>query len=107
MLRRPMREYFQATKDCICWELDYETFQTLFHSIESFREQGRATLVGSYFAMKERTVSMITDQARDRYARLLKEKPDIFQNASLKHIATWLGVTDTSLSRIRKELVGK
>jgi hypothetical protein len=107
MLRRPMREYFQATKDCVCWELDFEMFQTLFHSIESFREQGRATLVGSYFAMKERNISMITDQAKDRYARLMKEKPDIFRNASLKHIATYLGITDTSLSRIRKEIVNK
>jgi len=46
MLRRPSQEYMQATQDCVCWELDFETFQTLFHSIESFREQGRATLKG-------------------------------------------------------------
>jgi hypothetical protein len=50
---------------------------------------------------------MIVDQAKDRYIRLLKEKPDIFQNASLKHIATFLGVTDTSLSRIRKEIANE
>jgi hypothetical protein len=63
--------------------------------------------VGSYFKLKERTILMITENAKDRYAKLLKEKPDIFQNASLKHIATYLGITDTSLSRIRKEFVGK
>jgi CRP-like cAMP-binding protein len=106
-LRRPSREYMQATEDCVCWQLDFNTFQNLFHSIESFREQGRATLVGSYFALKERSISMITDQAKDRYLRLLKEKPDIFQHASLKHIATYLGITDTSLSRIRKEIVSE
>jgi len=50
---------------------------------------------------------MITDQAKERYTRLMKEKPDIFQNTSLKHIATYLGVTDSSLSRIRKEIVAK
>ncbi|MDR2773206.1 MAG: Crp/Fnr family transcriptional regulator [Tannerella sp.] len=104
-LRRPTREYMQATEKCVCWELDFNTFQMLFHSIESFREQGRATLVGSYFALKERSISMITDPAKERYLRLLKEKPDIFQHASLKHIATYLGITDTSLSRIRKEIV--
>jgi CRP-like cAMP-binding protein len=106
-LRHPSREYIQAIEDCTCWVLDFETFQTLFHSIESFREQCRATLVGSYFTLKERTVSMITDNAKDRYEKLVKEKPDIFQHASLKHIATYLGVTDTSLSRIRKEIVTK
>jgi CRP-like cAMP-binding protein len=103
-LRRPAREYMQATEKCVCWELDFDTFQMLFHSIESFREQGRATLVGSYFTLKERSISMITDLAKDRYIRLLKEKPDIFQHASLKHIASYLGIMDTSLSRIRKEI---
>ncbi|MDR2497486.1 MAG: Crp/Fnr family transcriptional regulator [Tannerellaceae bacterium] len=104
-LRQPTREYMQAAEPCVCWELDYKTFQMLFHSIEAFREQGRATLVGSYFALKERSISMITDLAKDRYLRLIKDKPDIFQHASLKHIATYLGITDTSLSRIRKEIV--
>jgi CRP-like cAMP-binding protein len=104
-LRQPTRENIQALTDCICWQLDFETFQMLFNSIESFREQGRATLVESYFALKKQSISMISDQAKDRYIRLLKEKALILQNVSLKHIATYLGITDTSLSRIRKEVI--
>ncbi|MES2515124.1 MAG: Crp/Fnr family transcriptional regulator [Bacteroidota bacterium] len=103
-LRNPTKENIQALSDCICWQLDFDTFQTLFHSIEAFREQGRTTLVGSYFALKNHSVSMITDQAKDRYKKLLQQKPQIIQNVSLKQIATYLGITDTSLSRIRKEL---
>ena len=48
-------------------------------------------------------LSMITETAEQRYEGLLKSKPEIFQHASLKHIASYLGITDTSLSRIRKE----
>lgn len=103
-LRNPTRENIQALSDCVCWQLDFSTFQELFHSIKNFREQGRTTLVGSYFALKRHSISMIADQAKDRYLRLVKEKPHIVQNVSLKHIATYLGVTDTSLSRIRKEI---
>jgi hypothetical protein len=87
--------------------LDFETFQELFHSIRNFREQGRTTLVGSYFALKRHSISMIADQAKDRYLRLVKEKPHVVQNVSLKHIATFLGITDTSLSRIRKEIASE
>lgn len=47
---------------------------------------------------------MITDQAKTRYQRLLEARPDIMQNVPLKQIATYLGITDTSLSHIRKEL---
>jgi hypothetical protein len=49
-------------------------------------------------------VSIIVDPARDRYLNLIKDKPDIIQNVPLKQIATYLGITDTSLSRIRKEI---
>ncbi|MUH35475.1 Crp/Fnr family transcriptional regulator [Zobellia amurskyensis] len=103
-LRNPTRENIQALTDCVCWQLDFDTFQELFHGIRSFREQGRTTLVNSYFSLKEQSVAMIADQASQRYLKLLREKPHIIQNISLKHIATYLGVTDTSLSRIRKEI---
>lgn len=48
---------------------------------------------------------MITDQAKDRYLNLVKHQPEVIHNVPLKHIATYLGVTDTSLSRIRKEIL--
>lgn len=100
----PTRENIQALTDCVCWEITFEDFQEMFNSITSFREQQRSLLVGSYFALKQHSISLIADQAKDRYLKLLKEKPHIIQNVSLKHIATFLGITDTSLSRIRKEI---
>ncbi len=100
----PTRENIQALTDCICWEITFEDFQEMFNSIPNFREQQRGLLVGSYFALKEHSISLIADQAKQRYLRLLKEKPHIILNVSLKQIATFLGITDTSLSRIRKEI---
>lgn len=106
-LREPTREYIQALSDCNCWQLDYENFQTLFHNIEAFREQGRATLVGSYFALKKNHVALVADRAKDRYMRLMEEQPEIVQQVPLKYIASFLGVTDTSLSRIRREIANE
>lgn len=103
-LRNPTRENIQALTDCVCWQLDFDTFQHLFHGMEAFREQGRTRLVGSYFALKNHNISMIVEPAKERYKKLLREKPQIVQNVSLKQIATYLGITDTSLSRIRKEM---
>ena len=103
----PTRENIQALTDCVCWEIDFNSFQEMFNNLTNFREQQRGLLVGSYFALKEHSISLIADQVKDRYLRLLKEKPHIVQNVSLKHIASFLGVTDTSLSRIRKEIASK
>jgi CRP-like cAMP-binding protein len=100
----PTRENIQALTDCVCWEISFNDFQELFSQIPNFRDQQRGLLVGSYFALKEHSISLIADQAKERYLKLLKTKPHIIQNVSLKHIATFLGVTDTSLSRIRKEI---
>lgn len=106
-LRNPTRENIQALTDCVCWQLDFQTFQQLFHSIESFREAGRTRLVGGYFQLKNHSISMIVDPAKERYKRLLHNKPEILRNVSLKQIATYLGITDTSLSRIRKEIASE
>ncbi len=106
-MRVPTKENIEALSDCECWQLDFDTFQQLFHGIVAFREAGRSRLVSSYFELKRHSVSLITDQAKDRYLRLLEEKPDIFQNVPLKQIASYLGVTDSSLSRIRKEFAKK
>jgi CRP-like cAMP-binding protein len=103
----PTKENIQALTDCVCWEIDFNSFQELFNDITSFREQQRGLLVGSYFALKEHSISLIADQAKDRYLKLLKSKPHIIKNVSLKHIATYLGITDTSLSRIRKEIAAE
>jgi CRP-like cAMP-binding protein len=52
-------------------------------------------------------LSTLHETAEQRYAHLLESNPEILQNAPLKHIASYLGITDTSLSRIRKEMVKK
>lgn len=106
-LRIPTKEYIQVVEDSICWRISFDKFQELFHSIQAFREAGRGRLVNGYFALKKRSLSLITDSAETRYVQLLNEHPEVFQYVPLKHIATYLGITDTSLSRIRKELAKK
>lgn len=106
-LRTPTQENIQALTDCTCWQLNYDRFQQLFHSIERFREQGRSNLVKGYAAVKKQRVSMITQSATDRYLELIEDKPEILQTVPLRHIATYLGVTDTSLSRIRRKITGE
>lgn len=102
-LKTKCRENMQAITACVAWKITFENFMKLF-AIEAFREVGRTRLVNNYFELKNHSVSIIADPAKDRYLNLLKTKPDIVQNVPLKQIATYLGITDTSLSRIRKEI---
>jgi len=101
------KENFQAIVDCDGWYITYEQLNNLFHSMHDFRDFGRSILVKGFSSLKIRMLSMITETAEQRYDALLKTNPEIFQHAALKHIASYLGITDTSLSRIRKEYVKK
>jgi len=105
--RTPSQENIQALTECFGWKGHHTKLQELFQTIPEFRGFVRAVLVNSFVALKERTLSMITLTADKRYESLLKSKQEIIQNASVKHIASYLGVTDTSLSRIRKEIATK
>ena len=102
--RCPSSENIQALTDCMLWRMPFERFQELFHEIKSFSEWGRAWMSESLFRFKQRSVEMISLSATDRYLKLLRENPQVIQLAPLKYIATYLGITDSSLSRIRKEL---
>lgn len=103
--RTVSKENIQALTDSEGWYISYEQLNMLFHSLPEFREFGRSILVNGFAALKNRVLSMITETAEERYAQLLKSNPEIFKFAPLKTIASYLGVTDTSLSRIRKEFV--
>jgi len=102
--RIPSKENIQALTDCEGWSISYQQLNNLFHSLHEFRDFGRYILVRLLTALKSRTLSMITETAEQRYETLLKNNPEIFAHAPLKHIASYLGITDTSLSRIRSQI---
>ena len=55
----------------------------------------------------ERLRSFVSDTPDERYLKLLKKKPDLVQNISLKFLASYIGITAESLSRLRKRLSRK
>lgn len=105
--KMPSEENLQAITDCVLWKIDYHDFQELFYELEGFPEWGRAWFSYQLFTMKQRSLEMITKSASERYLKILKEKPEIVLFTPLKQIATYLGITDTSLSRIRRDILEK
>lgn len=105
--REPTKENIQALTDCVVWAIPYERLQAAFHAMPEFREFGRMMLIMSNSHLKDRMISMIRNTAEERYGALLETKPDVFQHVPLKIIASYLGITDTSLSRIRREFSQK
>lgn len=105
--RVPSPENLQTISDCKTWYLSFDDLQKNFHTIPEFREFGRMLLINNHASLKQRMLSMIQQTGEQRYAHLMETHPEILQNVPLKNIASYLGVTDTSLSRIRRDFATK
>lgn len=106
-MRTESLESIQALTDTTGFLIHFDTLNTLFHALPEFREFGRAMLVKEFAAFKQRTLGLINKSAEERYAELMATNRELFQYAQLKQIASYLGITDTSLSRIRREAARK
>ncbi len=102
--RIPTKERIVALSNGTAWKIEFEAFQELYQCIAGFSEWGRGWMSTQLFMLKQRSIDMLTKTAGERYLILLNERPEIIQHAPIKCIASYLGVTDTSLSRIRKEI---
>jgi CRP-like cAMP-binding protein len=101
--RKQSMESIVAVVESEGFVIDFEAMNSCFHGYPEFREFGRSILVRGFTALKARMLSTITETAEQRYAALVESRPEILKHVPVKHIATYLGVTDTSLSRIRRE----
>lgn len=59
---------------------------------------------GLFIHKQQQQIDILTKTAKERYINLLMRQPDIIQRTPQKHIASYLGITPQSLSRIRNEI---
>jgi len=102
--QQPVKEVYQTITACTFWETGLENVQHNFHHIPDFREFSRLLFVLNYYNIHDRLIEMASQKASTRYFNLMKKHPDIFQYVPLKVIASYLGIKDSSLSRIRREI---
>jgi len=106
-LHIPSTEYIEAITECKGYLASFDSINMLYHTVPEFREFARMVMVKEFVAYKQRTLAMINKSAEERYNELLRNNKEIFQHAPLKHIASYLGITDSSLSRIRRDFLKK
>jgi len=56
-----------------------------------------------FFNITEHNADLATLDAKERYYKFMREKPDLINRVPQYYIAAYLGITPQSLSRIRKE----
>jgi CRP-like cAMP-binding protein len=103
-LQKPSREFIQALTNITVWQTDFTAFRDA--KITSPKLAELDLLMTEYYAMwlEQRLFEFHTLDATQRYLRLLQEHPHVVQNIPLTYIASYLGISLETLSRIRARI---
>jgi len=98
---RPSRKGIQALETSHWVAISASRLFDLYDVHPSVERLFRKVFEEGYVKTVNRLESLQFNTAEERYRQLLEEHPEIVQRAPLKHIASYLGITQVSLSRIR------
>lgn len=100
----PGYETMELMEDSVLYKLERIQLKALFLDDLHIANWGRRYAEMELLATEERLISMLSAIASERYKELLEKEPDLLQRLPLGSIATYLGVTQASLSRIRAKI---
>lgn len=105
LLNKPSKFTLESLEETILISINYSAYRTLINSNDDLQKFYIAYLERNWVIDKEeREVSIVMENAKERYLKLLEKQPKINSRIQQQHIASHLGVTPTQLSRIKKSL---
>ena len=97
-------EDIELLEESVLYELNIQNLHHLFEQDIHFANWGRKLIEKELIKTEEKLISQQFLTAKERYIELLKNRPDLMQRVQLGYIASYLGITQVSLSRIRADI---
>ena len=101
---KPSTKAIQAVSDTLFVALPSHSLFALFDKHRDIERLFRKIVEHSYVDTINRLESLQFHSAEERYESLMGKSPEVIQKIPLKHIASYLGITQVSLSRIRAKM---
>lgn len=99
--REKSYEDIELLEDSEFYQFDGEALEALYNEDLSIANWGRKLAEIELVRTEERLIARQFRTAAERYADLMQDMPELLKRVSLGHIASYLGITQVSLSRIR------
>jgi CRP-like cAMP-binding protein len=97
-------EYFELLEDCILYKIDLKAMKNLFQiSIEICNWARQFTEINA-IKTQNQLIDVLVLTPEERYIRLIEYDKNLFQRVPLKQIASYIGISPISLSRIRARI---
>ncbi|RYF19527.1 MAG: Crp/Fnr family transcriptional regulator, partial [Flavobacteriales bacterium] len=100
---QPSSENIQFLETSTYYYILSKDLNELYKRFSEMNTIGRKMAEEYCVILEQRISSLQTENAEQRYNSLLKYQPDAIQRISLGHIASYLGITQETLSRIRRK----
>nr|WP_294942456.1 Crp/Fnr family transcriptional regulator [uncultured Mucilaginibacter sp.] len=96
--------FIEAMEDSEIFFISYHDLNSLYETNPNWAKFGRLLAELFFTIAQTRTEEFIFFSHEQRYLRLLEAHPDIVERIPAYHISSYLGITNPSLSRIRKRV---
>lgn len=103
----PSKENIDALEDSEVLLIDRVSRDAMLEAVPRMDRFFRLLMEANLVATRNRVISLMSDSAEQRYLAFLQTYPNLVERVPLNQIASYLGITPQSLSRIRKELAHK
>lgn len=104
LLQVPSRQAIDTLEDCELLVLSKQRLEELIAKQPQFNLFSKAIAETAFIMLQRRASSFILDSPEERYMNMLQQRPEILERVPQHMIASYLGVTPVSLSRIRKRI---
>jgi hypothetical protein len=104
---KPARYNVIALEESEIMMLEKSDMEVLFQKVPKFERFFRLLIQNSFVSLQERVLSNLSEPAEERYLKFREKYPSLDSRIPQNQIASFLGITPESLSRIRKKLVHK
>lgn len=98
----PSRKSVKALVDCQLWVIDLDTFNHLRAHNEAFKQFYHNLIERQIILIDEYRIDLLTLTPEERYKKLLVTEPNLLQEVPLHYLASFLGISNRHMSRIRK-----
>jgi len=104
LTQSPSPFFIVAMEDSLLLQVNYTDMTELVEHSFRFMKLSKIMADQTALALIRRSVSLLVDDATQRYLDLVRERPEVVQRVPQYLIASYLGITPEALSRIRKSL---
>jgi CRP-like cAMP-binding protein len=104
LLQKPSPIYVMALEPLETLAISKEDLFNLYEQSEIGGKIARMVAEILFMQKQQQQIELLTQTAEQRYISLLEQQPNILQRTASKHIASFLGITPESFSRIRKKI---